>query len=124
MACRLEKGMPEFMKHVIGENRDEPLGNPLSILGPSHYQPRDNMQDAPVCLASNARNADEIPMKSDTEGAHNLELEEQEDEMNQYLEDEDKLDQLLMKAMRTVSDEVEIWEDTVDITKLPKPELG
>ena len=121
--------MPEILKHVIGENKDEiridtqyyPLGDPFGIMGPSRYQPRDCTQDAPVCLASNSRNADEIPMKADTKGVHSLELEEQDDEIDQYLENEDELNQLLIKAMRTVSDEIEVWEDTLDITKHPEP---
>ena len=90
-------------------------------MGPSRYQPRDCTQDAPVCLASNSRNADEIPMKADTKGVHSLELEEQDDEIDQYLENEDELNQLLIKAMRTMSDEIEVWEDTLDITKHPEP---
>ena len=99
--------MPEILKHVIGENKDEiridthyyPFSKPLAILGPSYHQPRECTQDAPVCLALDARNADKIHMKADTNGVSSLELEDQKDEIDEYMEYEDELNQLLIKAM-------------------------
>ena len=67
--------------------RAEPCNNssrdPYGILEPNCDNPNDYIPEAPVCLASDARNAAKTPVKADTKGVPSLELEEQEDAPSQ-----------------------------------------
>ena len=84
----------------------EPCNNssrdPYGILEPNCDNPSDCIPDAPVCLASDARNTAKSPVKADTKGVPSLELEEREDAPSQNKENsKTKLDKQTTEGENT-----------------------